>query len=55
MPASVVEKLSVAPDPVTEDAEVAESVGAVVSRVVHRIAETPDILPAESLTTTYVL
>ena len=55
MPASVVEKLRVAPVPLTDDAEVAVRVGAVVSSVVNRTVETAEILPALSLTTTYAL
>ena len=55
MPASVVEKLRVAPVPLTDDAEVAERVGAVVSSVVNRIVETAETLLSISLTTTYAL
>ena len=50
MPASEVEKFSVAPDPVIGDAEVAERVGAVASNVVKEIVETAEVLPLASLT-----
>ena len=44
MPAWFVEKLSVAPDPLTTDAEVRERVGAVVSNVVKEISDTAEML-----------
>ena len=52
MPASDVEKLSVAPDPLIDDAEVRERVGAVASSVVKEISDTAEIFSLASLTTT---
>ena len=52
MPASELVKLSVAPDPLIDNAEVAVRVGAVVSKVVKEIGDTAEMLLAESLTTT---
>ena len=52
MPSSEVEKLSVAPDAVIDDVEIAVRIGAVSSSVVKEIVDTAETFPIKSSTTT---